>query len=56
MPNRPHSTEVTADAKTTTLLVLDLNARCEEPEQSCHKLAEPVEKFLNEEDGSAPTV
>jgi hypothetical protein len=56
MPNRPHLTEVTVDAKTTAMLVVDLNARCEEPEQPCHRLAEPVEKFLNEEVGSAPTV
>ena len=56
MPNRPHPAEVTVDAKTTAMLVLDLNARCEEPEQPCHKLAEPVGKFLNEEVGSAPTV
>ncbi len=48
MPNRPHPTKVTVDAKTTAMLVLDLNARCEEPEQPCHKLVEPVGKFLNE--------
>lgn len=56
MPNRPHPAEVTVDAKTTAMLVLDLNARCEEPEQPCHKLVEPVGKFLNEEVGSAPAV
>lgn len=56
MPNRPYPTEVTVDAKTTAMLVLDLNVRCEEPEQPCHKLVEPVGKFLNEEVGSAPAV
>lgn len=56
MPNRPNPTEVSVDAKTMAMLVLDLNARCEEPEQPCHKLVEPVGKFLNETVGSAPTV
>jgi len=46
MPNRPILTEVTVDPKTTVLLVLDLNARCENREEPCHKLIEPVGKFL----------
>ena len=46
MPNRPIPKEVTVDPKTTALLVLDLNARCENPEERCHKLLEPVAKFL----------
>jgi nicotinamidase-related amidase len=46
MPNKPKPVEVTVDAKTTALLVLDLNARCENPEERCHKLVEPVAKFL----------
>ena len=46
MPNKPIPQEVAVDAKTTALLVLDLNARCENPEEACHKLIEPVAKFL----------
>ncbi len=37
---------MTVDSKTTALLVLDLNARCEDPKQVCHKLVEPVAKLL----------
>jgi hypothetical protein len=47
MPNKPTPQEVTVDAKTTALLVLDLNARCEDPKEVCHKLIEPVAKFLD---------
>ncbi|HET8563161.1 MAG TPA: isochorismatase family protein [Candidatus Binatia bacterium] len=46
MPNRPIPTEVTVNPKTTAVLVLDLNARCENPDEPCHKLIEPVGKFL----------
>jgi len=46
MPNRPTPIEVTVDPRTTALLVLDLNARCENPEERCHQLIEPVAKFL----------
>lgn len=46
MPNKPKLVEVTVDPKTTVVLVLDLNARCENPEEPCHKLIEPVAKFL----------
>ncbi len=46
MPNRPNPIDVTIDAKTTGLLVLDLNARCEDPKEPCHKLVEPLAKFL----------
>ncbi len=46
MPNKPNPIDVTVDARTTGLLVLDLNARCEDPKQPCHKLVEPVAKFL----------
>jgi nicotinamidase-related amidase len=47
MPNKPVPQEVSLDPKTTALLVLDLNARCENPEEPCYKLIEPVAKFLN---------
>ena len=46
MPNKPVPQEVTVDPKTTALLVLDLNARCESSEERCFQLIEPVAKFL----------
>lgn len=46
MPNKPEPVSVTVDPKTTALLVLDLNARCENPEEPCHQLVEPVGQFL----------
>jgi nicotinamidase-related amidase len=46
MPNHPVPIEVTVHPATTALLVLDLNARCENPEERCHQLIEPVAKFL----------
>ena len=46
MPNKPTPIDVTVEAKTTGLLVLDLNARCEDPKEPCHKLIEPVARFL----------
>jgi nicotinamidase-related amidase len=46
MPNKPEPVAVTVDPKTTALLVLDLNARCENPEEPCHKLIQPVGQFL----------
>src|SRR6266540_448877 len=47
MPNKPTPQEVTVDAKTTALLVLDLNCRCEDPKEPCYKLIDPVAKFLD---------
>ena len=46
MPNKPNPVDVTVNTRTTGLLVLDLNARCEDPKEPCHKLIEPVAKFL----------
>jgi nicotinamidase-related amidase len=46
MPNKPTPKEITVDPQTAALLVLDLNARCENPAERCHKLIEPVAKFL----------
>jgi nicotinamidase-related amidase len=46
MPNKPTPKEITVDPQTTALLVLDLNARCENPAERCHQLIEPVAKFL----------
>src|SRR5438445_10370722 len=47
MPNKPIPQDVTVDSKTTALLVLDLNCRCENPEEPCYKLIDPVAKFLD---------
>ena len=47
MPNKPIPQEVVGEAKTTALLVLDLNCRCEDPKEACNKLIEPVAKFLD---------
>ncbi|TMA59290.1 MAG: hypothetical protein E6J73_15905 [Deltaproteobacteria bacterium] len=46
MPNKPTPQEVTVDSKTTALLVLDLNCRCEDPKEPCYQLINPVAKFL----------
>ena len=45
-PNRPHPEPVSIDSRSTATLVLDLNARCQEPEAPCSKLLEPVGQFL----------
>jgi nicotinamidase-related amidase len=47
MPNEPVPQEVAVEAKTTALLVLDLNCRCEDPKERCYQLIEPVGKFLD---------
>ena len=45
-PNRPEAKPVTLDSKTTALLVLDLNARCDDPKQVCSKITAPLGDFL----------
>ncbi|HEU4342927.1 MAG TPA: isochorismatase family protein [Candidatus Binatia bacterium] len=45
-PNRPEAKPLTLDPKTTAVLVLDLNARCDDPKQVCSKIAAPVGDFL----------
>ena len=45
-PNRPEAKPLTLDSKTTAVLVLDLNARCQEAKQVCSKLMAPVGDFL----------
>jgi nicotinamidase-related amidase len=45
-PHRPEAKPLTLDTKTTAVLVLDLNARCEDPKQVCSKLMTPVSEFL----------
>ena len=47
MPNKPQFVDVRLDPKTTAFLVLDLNARCEDPKERCHQLIEPVAGFLD---------
>ena len=46
MPNKPQIVDVSVEPQTTAFLVLDLNARCEDPNERCHQLIEPVAKFL----------
>ena len=46
-PNRPEPKPVTLDSKTTAILVLDLNARCDDPKQVCSKITSPLGDFLD---------
>jgi nicotinamidase-related amidase len=45
-PNRPEAKPLSLERKTTAILVLDLNARCEDPKQVCSKITAPVGDFL----------
>lgn len=45
-PNRPEPNPVSLDAAKTAVVVLDLNARCHDPEEVCSKLMEPLGGFL----------
>jgi len=45
-PNRPEAKPLTLDAKTTAVLVLDLNARCHDAKQICNKLTPRLGEFL----------
>jgi isochorismate hydrolase len=45
-PNRPEAKPLTLDSKSTAVLVLDLNARCNDAKQVCSKLMGPVGDFL----------
>jgi nicotinamidase-related amidase len=49
---KPQLIDVTLDPKTTAQLVLDLNVRCEDPKEICHKIIEPVAKFLKRARGA----
>ena len=46
-PNRPEAKPLTLDSKSTAILVLDLNARCEDPKQVCSKITAPLGAFLD---------
>src|SRR5690242_19960926 len=45
-PNRPEAKPVALDAKSTAVLVLDLNARCHDPKQICNQLTPRLGEFL----------
>ena len=45
-PKKPVPVPVEADRRTTAILVLDLSARCEDPEATCHALLSGVAGFL----------
>ena len=45
-PNRPEPKPVSLDAAKTAVVVLDLNARCHDPEEVCSQLMEPLGGFL----------
>ena len=43
---KPEPIPVEVDRRTTAILVLDLSARCEDPEATCHALLPDVARFL----------
>jgi nicotinamidase-related amidase len=45
-PNRPEPKPVALDAKSTAILVLDLNARCHDAKQICYQLTPRLGEFL----------
>ena len=56
-PNRPEPTNVSLAAAKTAVVVLDLNARCHDPEEVCSQLMEPLGAFLERaRDASVPVV
>src|SRR6476659_4749839 len=46
-PHRPEPKPVTLDSKSTAILVLDMNARCDDPKQVCSKITAPLGEFLD---------
>jgi nicotinamidase-related amidase len=46
-PNRPEPKPVALDAKSTAILVLDLNARCHDAKQICNQLTPRLGEFLD---------
>ena len=55
-PNRPEAKPLTLDRKTTAVLVLDLNARCDDPKQICSKITAPVGDFLEKARAAAAPI
>jgi hypothetical protein len=45
-PNRPEPRLLKLDVKTTSIVVLDLSSRCENPQEVCSKLMVPLAEFL----------
>jgi nicotinamidase-related amidase len=45
-PNKPEPRALHLDRAKTALLVLDLNARCQDPAEICSELMEPLGEFL----------
>jgi nicotinamidase-related amidase len=46
-PNRPEPKPLNLESKATAILVLDLNARCDDPKQVCSKITAPLGDFLD---------
>jgi nicotinamidase-related amidase len=46
-PNRPEAKPLVLDSKSSAILVLDLNARCDDPKQVCSKITVPLGDFLD---------
>ncbi len=56
-PNRPEPKDISLDAAKTAVVVLDLNARCHDPEEVCSQLMEPLGGFLERvREASVPVV
>ena len=56
-PNRPEPRNVSLDTAKTAVVVLDLNARCHDPEDVCSQLMEPLGGFLERvREASVPVV
>ncbi len=45
-PNRPEPQSLTLGNKTTSIVVLDLSRRCENPQEVCSNLMTPLAEFL----------
>ena len=55
-PNRPEAKPLTLDNKSTAVLVLDLNARCDDPKQVCSKITAPLGDFLDKARAAAAPI
>jgi nicotinamidase-related amidase len=52
-PKKPEAEPVEVDRRTTAVLVLDMSARCEDPELTCHALLPGLAAFLDQARGAA---